>query len=147
MVIVIVLWFGGRLVLDPHSGLNAAAFIAYLGIFSQILNPAKAITTAFYNISKGAASVDRIQAVLNAQEIIEEKPDAISINSFKESIEYRNLWFKYEEKDVLKNINLTISRGKTIALVGASGSGKSTMADLLPRFYDPQTGGVFIDGD
>lgn len=146
MVIVIVLWFGGKLVLDPNSGLNAAAFIAYLGIFSQILNPAKAITTAFYNISKGAASVDRIQAVLSAEEIIEEKPDAVSIDTFKTNIEYRNLWFKYEEKNVLRNINLTIPRGKTIALVGSSGSGKSTMADLLPRFYDPQEGGVFIDG-
>lgn len=146
-VVVVILWYGGRLILSDESALDAAAFLVYLGIFSQILNPAKAITAAFYNVQKGAASVERIEAVLDAPELIEEKPNAIVKNDFGKEIEYKNLGFSYQnDVKVLNNINFKIEKGKTIALVGASGGGKSTLADLLPRFYDPQQGGIFIDG-
>jgi subfamily B ATP-binding cassette protein MsbA len=147
VVVVIILWYGGRLILSENSGMDAAAFLVYLGIFSQILNPAKAITAAFYNVQKGAASVERIEGILDAPEIILEKQDAISKKEFKDKIEYKNLQFAYiNDTPVLKNIHLEIPKGKTIALVGASGGGKSTMADLLPRFYDPQGGELLIDG-
>jgi len=146
IVIVIVLWYGGRLILNNNTVLNGAVFLVYLGIFSQILNPAKAIVTAIYNIQKGAASVDRIQYVLEAEETIAQKENAISIKNFEHQIEYRNVSFQYEKDAVLKNINLTIEKGKTIALVGTSGGGKSTMVDLLPRFYDVVSGAILIDG-
>jgi len=146
-VVVTILWYGGRLILSNESALDAAAFLVYLGIFSQILNPAKAITAAFYNVQKGAASVERIEAVLDAPEIIEEKPNALVKTDFEKEIEYRDLSFSYQnDVKVLKDINFKISKGKTIALVGASGGGKSTLADLLPRFYDPQQGSISIDG-
>lgn len=146
-VVVTILWYGGRLILSEESALDAAAFLVYLGIFSQILNPAKAITAAFYNVQKGAASVERIEAVLDAPEEIVEKPNALKKTNFQNEIEYKNLSFAYQnEVKVLKDINFKIEKGKTIALVGASGGGKSTLADLLPRFYDPQNGGIFIDG-
>jgi subfamily B ATP-binding cassette protein MsbA len=146
-VVVIILWYGGRLILSEDSAMDAAAFLVYLGIFSQILNPAKAITAAFYNVQKGAASVERIEGVLNAAEVIEEKINAINKKEFKELIEYKDLHFSYvDHTPVLKNIQLKIPKGKTIALVGSSGGGKSTMADLLPRFYDPQQGQIMIDG-
>lgn len=146
MVVVAVLWFGGRLVLGGGNGLNAAVFIVYLGIFSQLIPPVKSVTQAYYNIQKGAASADRIHEVLDAEEVIIEKAAALPINDFKQSIEYSGLSFRYEQEYVLKNIQLTIEKGKTIALVGPSGSGKSTLADLLPRFYDCTEGHVFIDG-
>lgn len=146
-VVVTILWYGGRLILSDDSAMDAATFLVYLGIFSQILNPAKAITTAVYNVQKGAASVERIEAVLDAPEVIEEKTNAIHKKEFNEIIEYKNLSFYYQnEVKVLKDINLRVKKGKTIALVGASGGGKSTLADLLPRFYDPQHGDIFIDG-
>ena len=145
-VLVVVLWFGGRLVLSPENPLDAAIFIAYLGIFSQIIPPAKSITTAVYNIQKGAASVERIQKIFDAEEVIEEIPDAISKTNFEKEIEYRNVSFSYEKEIVLDKINLKIKKGKTIALVGPSGGGKSTMVDLLPRFYDCISGEILIDG-
>ena len=145
-VLVVVLWFGGRLVLSPENPLDAAIFIAYLGIFSQIIPPAKSITTAVYNIQKGAASVERIQKIFDAEEVIEEIPDAISKTNFDKEIEYRDVSFSYEKEIVLDKINLKIKKGKTIALVGPSGGGKSTMVDLLPRFYDCISGEILIDG-
>jgi len=145
-VLVVVLWFGGRLVLSPENPLDAAIFIAYLGIFSQIIPPAKSITTAIYNIQKGAASVERIQKIFDAEEVIEEIPDAISKTNFEKEIEYRDVSFSYEKEIVLDKINLKIKKGKTIALVGPSGGGKSTMVDLLPRFYDCISGEILIDG-
>ena len=146
-VVVTILWYGGRLILSDDSAMDAATFLVYLGIFSQILNPAKAITTAVYNVQKGAASVERIESVLDAPEVIEEKTNAIHKKEFNDIIEYKNLSFYYQnEVKVLKDINLRVKKGKTIALVGASGGGKSTLADLLPRFYDPQHGDIFIDG-
>jgi subfamily B ATP-binding cassette protein MsbA len=145
-VVTIVLWYGGKLVFTPGNYLDAAAFLVYLGIFSQIMPPAKAITQAYYNIQKGAASVDRIETILKEPEVIEEKPDAIEKLEFTTSIEYRDVSFAYQEEPVLKNIRLNIPKGKTIALVGPSGGGKSTLVDLLPRFYDCTKGGIYIDG-
>ena len=146
VVMVIVIWYGGRMVLSSDSSISGSVFIVYLGIFSQLIPPAKSITQAIYNVQKGSASVDRIQQVLKAPEVIEEKPDAIHLDEFKSEIEYRDLSFKYENEFVLKNINLRIKKGKTIAIVGASGGGKSTMVDLLPRFYDPSKGELLLDG-
>jgi subfamily B ATP-binding cassette protein MsbA len=145
-VSVFVIWYGGKIILEPGSTLDAALFIMYILVFSQIINPVKALSTAIYNIQKGAASVERIEYVLAAEEVITEKQDAHPVKEFREKIEYRGVWFRYGQEDVLKDINLVIPRGKSIALVGASGSGKSTMADLLPRFYDVTQGEILIDG-
>ena len=145
-VVTIVLWYGGKLVFTPGNFLDAAAFLVYLGIFSQLMPPAKAITQAFYNIQKGAASVDRIEQVLGEPEVIEEKPEALSKKEFHSEIEYRNVSFSYAEEPVLKSVGLVIPKGRTVALVGPSGGGKSTLVDLLPRFYDCLGGGIFIDG-
>ncbi|MFZ4520101.1 MAG: ABC transporter ATP-binding protein [Bacteroidales bacterium] len=145
-VVTIVLWYGGKLVFTPGNFLDAAAFLVYLGIFSQLMPPAKAITQAFYNIQKGAASVERIEQVLHEPEVIEEKAEAISKKDFNSTIEYRDVNFSYIQEPVLKKINLSISKGRTIAVVGPSGGGKSTLVDLLPRFYDCLGGGIFIDG-
>jgi len=145
-VTALILWYGGRLILSSESSLSAPSFILYIGIFSQIIVPAKAITTAFYNVEKGAASIERINQVLDAKEVIEEKPDAKPISQFDSGIEYRNVSFRYEKEFVLENINLVVPKGKTIALVGPSGGGKSTLVDLLPRFYDVTEGGILVDG-
>ncbi len=145
-VIVIVLWYGGRLVLNHNSNLTPEGFITYLVFFYSIINPAKSFTTAFYAIQKGLASMDRIDKVMLAENNIINKPDAVSVKEFKDSIEYRNVRFKYIDDEVLKNVSLTIGKGKTIALVGQSGSGKSTFVDLLPRFWDIQSGNILVDG-
>ncbi|MCK9219762.1 MAG: ABC transporter ATP-binding protein [Bacteroidales bacterium] len=145
-VVTLVLWYGGKLVFTPGNYLDAAAFIVYLGIFSQLIPPAKSITQAFYNIQKGAASIDRIETILAEPEVIEEKPDAIRKNDFLHEIEYRDTGFSYSKEPVLKNVSMTVPKGKMIALVGPSGGGKSTMVDLLPRFYDCKTGKILIDG-
>jgi subfamily B ATP-binding cassette protein MsbA len=146
MVVTIVLWYGGNLVFTKGNLLDAAAFLVYLGIFSQLMPPAKSITQAYYNIQKGAASVERITQVLVAPEVIEQKPDAIGKKDFINKIEYRNINFRYDKENVLQDFSLTISKGKTIAVVGPSGAGKSTMVDLLPRFYDCSEGEILIDG-
>jgi subfamily B ATP-binding cassette protein MsbA len=146
LVVTIVLWYGGNLVFTKGNLLDAAAFLVYLGIFSQLMPPAKSITQAYYNIQKGAASVERITQVLIAPEVIEEIPDAIRKKEFHEEIEYRHVNFRYEKEDVLKDFSLSIAKGKTIAVVGPSGAGKSTMVDLLPRFYDCTEGEILIDG-
>jgi subfamily B ATP-binding cassette protein MsbA len=146
VVIVIVLWYGGKLIFSASSSLTASVFLIYLGIFSQILNPAKAIVTAAYNIQKGAASVERIQKILDAEETIKQKENAIEHKHFESQIEYRNVSFQYEKDEVLKNVSLIVPKGKTVALVGTSGGGKSTMVDLLPRFYDVVSGAILIDG-
>lgn len=146
-VICVVLWFGGRLILGGAGvGLDAASFIVYVAVFSQIISPVKAISQGYYNVQKGLAAVDRVFEVLDAEEVIVEKENPVSINDFKDEIRYDNVTFGYGNGDVLKNINLTIKKGKMIALVGESGGGKSTMADLLPRFYDVCGGVVTVDG-
>ncbi|MCX6250098.1 MAG: ABC transporter ATP-binding protein [Bacteroidetes bacterium] len=144
-VVTIVLWYGGKLVFTPGSTLNAAAFIVYLGIFSQLIPPAKSITQAFYNIQKGTASVERIRHILDEPEVIVQKPDAVTKKEFLEAITFRNVSFWYEKEIVLHEINLVIEKGKTIAIVGPSGGGKSTLVDLLPRFYDCRKGEILID--
>lgn len=145
-VIVIVLWFGGRMVIAEQPNIQAAVFITYIVIFSQIIPPAKTFAQGFYSIQKGMASADRIFEILDAEEVIEEKPDAKDIADFKKEVEYRQVVFKYEKEEVLKKVNLKIEKGKIIALVGESGGGKSTMVDLLPRFYDVTEGAILIDG-
>lgn len=144
LIVVVVIWFGGQLVLNNKLG--AEFFIGYIVMFSQIIAPAKAFSTAYYNIQKGKASLERINAILKVDDKIEEKPDAKPINSFNTAIEFKNLSFAYGNEPVLKNINLTIPKGKTIALVGQSGAGKSTLVDLLPRFYDFSEGDILLDG-
>jgi ATP-binding cassette, subfamily B, bacterial MsbA len=146
VVIIIVVWYGGTLILSNNSELTGTEFIAYLAIFYQIINPAKAFTTALYSIQKGLASMDRIDKILYADVTIPQAPDAKSVSTLQDSIEYRNVTFAYEDKIVLNNVSLTIPKGKTIALVGQSGSGKTTFVDLLPRFYDVNDGQILIDG-
>ena len=145
-IAVFVIWYGGNIILSPDSKLDASIFLMYITIFSQLLVPAKSVTTAVYNIQKGAASVERIEVVLKADEQIIEKADAVSIKNFGHKIEYRDVSFRYESDTVLNHINLIIPKGKMIALVGPSGGGKSTLVDLLPRFYDPEAGEIIIDG-
>ena len=146
-VIVIVLWFGGTLILSNNSPISAATFIYYLTILYSIINPLKELSKASYSIPRGLASMERIDAILNAENPIADGEKGIEIPEMKEGIEYKNLTFSYDgERDVLKNINLKIEKGKTVALVGQSGSGKSTMVDLIPRYYDVEQGEITIDG-
>jgi ATP-binding cassette, subfamily B, bacterial MsbA len=146
VVLVTIMWYGGNLVLGANATISPQAFVAYIVVFSQLIVPIKSFVTAMYNVQKGAASAERIQQVHDAEEVIEEIPDAVSVNDFKSNIVYKNVSFTYEREEVLSNINLTIGKGKTIALVGPSGGGKSTMVDLLPRFYDCTKGEISIDG-
>ncbi len=145
-VFAIILWIGGGMVLDNDGSLTASVFIGYLAVFSQLLSPAKAFSTAYNSMNKGLASIERVEEIINSHEVIIEKPKAISVSSFKESIEFKNVSFRYEDELVIKNLNLKINKGQTIALVGPSGSGKSTLTDLIPRFYDPVEGSITIDG-
>lgn len=146
VVIILVLWFGGRLVLNNDTTITAAVFITYIVIFSQIIPPAKTFATGFYSIQKGIASAERVFYILDADEVIEEKKDPVRIKKFAESIEYKNVSFKYAREYVLKDVNVRIDKGRIIALVGPSGGGKSTFVDLLPRFYDVSQGELLVDG-
>lgn len=146
VVIAILLWFGGTLILRHNSPIAAAAFIYYLVIFYSIINPAKDLSKGTYAIQKGMASLERVDKILLTENHITDPVTFEKINDFSNKIEYKNVSFKYENEWVLQDINLCIPKGKTVALVGQSGSGKSTLVDLLPRFYDVQQGGVFIDG-
>lgn len=146
IVIAIVLWFGGVLILENHSSINAAEFIYYLIIFYSIITPAKDLSKAGYSIQKGLASLERIDRILTTPNKIKEPASPVPMKPFSDKIEFRNISFRYKTEWVLRDINITISKGKTIALVGQSGSGKSTLLDLLPRYYDPQKGEILIDG-
>jgi ATP-binding cassette, subfamily B, bacterial MsbA len=146
MVIIIVMWYGGHLILNKTSILGPEQFLVYLAVFYSIINPSKAFSQDYYGIQKGLASMERINRILETENDIVEKPDAIGIKTFKGSIEYSQVHFKYRNDFVLQNINLKLEKGKTIALVGHSGSGKSTLVDLLPRFYDVTHGKILIDG-
>nr|WP_297100156.1 ABC transporter ATP-binding protein [uncultured Prevotella sp.] len=151
ILIVIVLWFGGILVLD-YGRIDGPTIIFYLVMLYSIINPLKEFSKASYNIPKGLASMDRIDKILQAEIEIKDKENPAHISSFEHQIEFRNVSFAYTDHRnnelvyVLKNINLVIPKGKTVALVGQSGSGKSTMVDLIPRYYDVQEGEVLIDG-
>lgn len=141
-----ILWFGGRLVLSHEISLNGALFLTYMGLFYNIINPAKSISTAFSNMQKGSAAIHRIEQVLNAPVVVDENSDGKKMENFNHSIEFKGVDFAYEGFSILKNINLTITKGKTVALVGSSGAGKSTLADLIPRFHDVSGGEILIDG-
>lgn len=141
-----VLYYGGSLVLNKSFTLNGPDFLTFIAIFTQIINPLKAFSTASYNIQKGAASVARIQKLIKEEQTVKEDPNPISIDAFNDSIELRDVGFAYQDKIILDKINLTIKKGQTIALVGSSGAGKSTLADLIPRFHDATSGEVLIDG-
>lgn len=141
-----VLYYGGSLVLNKSFTLNGPDFLTFIAIFTQIINPLKAFSTASYNIQKGAASIARIQKLIKEEQTVKEDPNPVSIKAFNDSIELRDVGFAYQDKIILNKINLTIKKGQTIALVGSSGAGKSTLADLIPRFHDATTGEVWIDG-
>jgi subfamily B ATP-binding cassette protein MsbA len=148
VVLVIVMYFGGKLVLVQSAQLPASLFITYIAVFSQIIPPARALTNAYYNIQRGISATERVSMILEAPELITDNAKSTEISELKESISYKNVSFAYSKGDdgyALKNVSLTIKKGKTIALVGQSGSGKSTFADLLARFYDCSDGGIFID--
>lgn len=145
-LIAVILWFGGLLILNENTTIDAATFIYYLVIFYSIINPAKDLSKASYSIRKGMASLERIDAILNTQSNIHE-PNEPQTAVFERQITFENISFAYQaDRDVLRDINLTIPKGHTVALVGQSGSGKTTLTDLLPRFYDPTQGAVTIDG-
>lgn len=146
IVILILMYLGANLALRGEGGMDSDKLIAYLIIFSQIIQPAKNITTAWYSIQKGMASIQRVDEIIDAEEKIVEKADAVQKPSFNESIEFRGVWYGYNSEPVLKDINLTIKKGQTVAIVGKSGAGKSTLADLLPRLIDADRGSVLIDG-
>jgi subfamily B ATP-binding cassette protein MsbA len=146
IVLCCILFFGGQMILSHKFALQAEGFIAYIAIFTQIINPAKSLSTAFYNAQRGTAAIKRIEEILHADIVITEPANPQPINSFNESIEFKNVSFAYNGIDVLHNINLKINKGKTVALVGSSGAGKSTLADLIPRFHDVTGGELLVDG-
>ncbi len=146
MVLMVIMAYGGSLVLGGSDKMSGEGLILYMMIFSQIIPPAKEFSTAWINIQKGLASVDRVDNLLLADDKIVERPDALEVEDFKDSIEFRDVSFKYDKEYVLKNVSFTIRKGQTVALVGKSGSGKSTLVDLLPRFMDTTRGEVLIDG-
>lgn len=146
-VIVVVLWFGGNLIIDGGAGaLSPQDFIVYMVFFYNIINPAKAFSSALYNVEKGMASMERIDKILSAENTIKDEPGAQSKPTFEGEITYKDVSFAYQNDKVLDTVNLTIKKGQTVALVGKSGSGKTTMVDLLPRFWDIQSGTITIDG-
>ena len=144
IVLCVILYFGGNLVLGGNS-LNGGDLIAYIAIFSLMINPAKTLSTSFFNVQRGAAAIERIEELLQAPVVIEDSGTR-QLESFREKIEFKNVNFRYSDKPILTNINFVIPKGKTVALVGSSGAGKSTLADLVPRFHDVTSGEILIDG-
>lgn len=142
--IVCVLWFGGRLVLG-NSFLNPGDFITYIIIFSQLIQPLKNLSSASYNIRKGSASIERIEHLIDQDVAIKEIEHPVEMQEFKNDIEFKGVWFYYDDKIILEDINLTIKKGKSVAIVGSSGSGKSTLVDLVPRFHDATKGQILLD--
>ena len=147
LLIVVVLWFGGSLILGNHSSIDAPTFIFYMVILYSVTNPLKEFSKAGYNIPKGLASMERVDKILKAENKIVEIPNPKPLNGLEEQVEFKDISFSYDgKKEVLQHINLTVPKGKTVALVGQSGSGKSTLVDLLPRYHDVQEGTITIDG-
>ncbi|MDP1844680.1 MAG: ABC transporter ATP-binding protein [Sediminibacterium sp.] len=146
MVLSIILWIGGKMVLDHSDGLEADSFITYIVFFTQIISPAKSFSTSFYNVQRGGSAIERIEEILQTPLLISDNKESTMIPEFNNEIEFKNVSFSYNEVAILKNINLKIEKGKTIALVGSSGAGKSTLVDLIPRFHEVTSGELLIDG-
>lgn len=146
-VVIGILLYGGSLILSNESALKAGEFFTYIGIFSQVMRPAKDISNAFSSAQRGLASGERVLSLIDSESLIKDATDAVEIKVFKNEVVFKDVSFSYDENiQVLKDINFTLPKGKTVALVGSSGGGKSTIADLVPRFYDPSTGEILIDG-
>jgi len=145
IMVASVILYGGTLLIHHESSLDPGTFITYIAMFSQITRPAKAITDAFGNIHQGLASGDRVLELIDQKPEISDAPNAIEVKTFTTSLRFENVSFSYGDKEVLKNISLTIPKGKSIALVGPSGGGKSTLMDLIPRFIEPQKGNIYLD--
>ncbi len=146
-MIAIVLWFGGTLILGDNKVIDAPSFIAYMAILYSVIQPIKDLSKAAYGIPKGLASMERIDVILEAENSIKEPQTPKDLTEFKDCIRFKDVSFSYEDgREVLQDINLTIPKGKNIAIVGASGAGKSTLVDLIPRFYDPSSGTISLDG-
>ena len=146
MVVVFIVLYGGNLVINGSNEFTPSQFIMYIAVFSQVMQPVKALSDSFSGIHSGISAGERVLSLIDTQPALTNKPDAKEISSFNHSIILENVCFNFGEKEILKNINLTIEKGKTIALVGPSGGGKSTLMDLIPRFYDPLSGTIKIDG-
>ncbi len=146
IILCCVLWFGGKLVISGEI-LSGSSFIGYVALFSQIINPSKALSQAAYNVNRGIATLDRLNEILEAPIVVEEPAHPIEMQGFNQEIVFKNVGFSYQDTTILNQINLTIQKGKTIALVGSSGAGKSTLADLVPRFHDVSAGELYIDGN
>ena len=145
-VLCIILYIGGRLVFSPGNQLTGGDLMAFIILFAMIINPAKNLSATISNMQRGMGAVERIEEVLNAPLLVEDKPGAAVLTGFNDRIEFKNVSFNYEEKVILKNVSFVIEKGKTVALVGSSGAGKSTLADLIPRFHDVKEGAILIDG-
>lgn len=145
VVVAFILFYGGQSVMAGEDGLTPSSFLTYLTFYASMLQPAKNFSNGITSLQKGVVSAERIFNIIDTESEIQNKPNAIVLQEFKKSIEFRNVSFAYDKEYVLKNINLTIQKGKTVALVGPSGGGKSTLADLVPRFYDPTDGEVLLD--
>ncbi|HEX6225454.1 MAG TPA: ABC transporter ATP-binding protein [Chryseolinea sp.] len=146
LVVAVILFYGGQSVMSGSDGLTPSAFLTFLTFYASMIQPAKNFSNGITSLQKGVASAERIFAIIDTKSAIQNKPTAIMLQGFNDSIEFRNVSFAYDREYVLKDINLKIEKGKTIALVGQSGGGKSTLADLIPRFYDPIAGEVLLDG-
>jgi len=146
MIISGIIFFGGNLVLSDESTLDPALFLTFLTVFAMIIQPAKEFSNGITSLQRGTASAKRIFEMIDSQPAIQNKPDAVELKQFQNNIEFKNVSFAYDSELVLRKVDLIVEKGKTIALVGPSGGGKSTLADLVPRFYDPTDGDVLIDG-
>jgi subfamily B ATP-binding cassette protein MsbA len=145
VIFTLILYFGGQLVLNGQF-LTGSLLLTYLGVFYNMINPTKSLSTSFSNMRKGSAAIDRIEEILRTENTVDDNVNGKKLEAFSQSIELRNVSFAYNDTMILKNINLTIAKGKTVALVGSSGAGKSTLADLIPRFHDVTSGELLIDG-
>jgi subfamily B ATP-binding cassette protein MsbA len=141
-----ILFYGGLMVLNNESSLRASEFLTYLAVFAQIIQPAKMFSNGVTSVQKGLASARRIFEVMDTRPAIVNRPGAKAVGGFREAIEFHSVGFSYDREPVLRDVSVRIAKGKTVALVGPSGGGKSTLADLIPRFYDPTEGSIRIDG-
>ncbi|MGO4291867.1 ABC transporter ATP-binding protein [Chitinophaga sp. RAB17] len=146
LMVACIVFYGGSLIINNQGEMDGSTFVVYIALFSQIMRPAKAISGAFGNIHSGIAAGERVLSLIDEKPIVFNAPNATTLTGFEENIRFDNVSFAYGDKTILKNINLTIPKGSSVALVGPSGGGKSTLMDLIPRFMDPQGGGVLIDG-